>query len=79
MVDVGTLGAGHTEALGRQLDAAAEVHVRLVGWWNAVIRLPRIEHQARHSELRAEVIEVGTGGEGLHRLLRLVVGALAEQ
>uniref|UniRef100_A0AB33F4Y1 Uncharacterized protein n=1 Tax=Xanthomonas citri pv. phaseoli var. fuscans TaxID=473423 RepID=A0AB33F4Y1_XANCI len=41
--------------------------------------MPRIKHQARHAEQRAQVIEVGAGGEGQHRLLRLVVGSLAQQ
>nr|WP_146093343.1 hypothetical protein [Xanthomonas pisi] len=63
----------------RQLDAAAEVHVRLMSRCNAVPRLPRIERQARDAEQLAQVIEVSAGGEGRHGLLRLTVGALADQ
>lgn len=79
VIDVRALGAGSAEALRRQLDAAAEVHVRFMGRCNAGLRLPWIEHQTRDAKQCAQVIEVGAGGKGQHGLLRLVVGALADQ
>ena len=79
MIDVGAFRARDAETLRCQLDAAAEVHVRFVGRRDACFRLARGEHQAHDTEQCAEVIEVGAGRKGQHRLLRLVVGALSQQ